>query len=457
MGSETSDVGAVIAQTRFGWGVAPGGLELFRASPRRLLLAQLQRPYVPLPPDDAFDTSQGFLATYAVVLAYRRAGKSADKKRSGLEETRVLRRKVLKKVRAEEAAFFTDSIATDQGYVSRLLAFWADHFAISNRRNNLRAITAPYVREAIAPHVLGSFHDMLMAVVRHPGMLNYLDNYKSVGPNSPIGLQNKLGLNENFARELLELHTVGVDAGYTQADVVAFAKTLTGWMYRRPDDQGQSAEFRFALGRHEPGPQTIMGKHYAEEGEAQASRVLADLAMHPSTARHIALKLARFFVSDAPPDSLVEALSRNFMETGGDLRALATTLVENDQAWTVERGRFLPPQDFLIAVDRAFPNALKVETLQDWARQMGQPVWGPPSPEGFDDESGDWLGPEGLKLRLDIAKQVGSRQSGGNPAELFANLFGDAASRETMTMLSRAESPAQGVVLAIMSPEFLRR
>src|SRR5262249_19222275 len=191
-----------------------------------------------------------------------------------------------------------------------------------------------YEREAIRPHVLGRFADLLLAAESHPAMLIYLDNARSVGPKSVAGLIVKVGLNENFAREVLELHTLGVRTGYTQSDIIAFAKVLTGWtVLPAATNPEHGVEFVFNPRIHEPRPQAMMGKTYAQDGVNQGRAVYADLARHPATARHIAFKLARHFVADDPPEALTARLAQRFQDTDGDLKELAKTLVAAPETW----------------------------------------------------------------------------------------------------------------------------
>ena len=193
---------------------------------------------------------------------------------------------------------------------TRLVMFWSNHFCVSANKGPVRGMAGAYEREAIRPHVLGRFVDMLLAVERHPAMLVYLDNHVSIGPNSRAGLNRGLGLNENLAREILELHTLGVGGGYTQEDVTNLARILTGWTVANlANPVGEPGRFFFAPARHEPGAWTVLGKRYGEAGMAAGEAVLRDLARHPATARHIARKLARHFVSAEPPAALVARLT----------------------------------------------------------------------------------------------------------------------------------------------------
>ncbi len=213
--------------------------------------------------------------------------------------------------------------AADIGFVERLVWFWSNHFCIS--ADNIIAMVGPYEREAIRPHVLGRFADLLFAAESHPAMLFYLDNVQSMGVDSIAGINRDKGLNENLAREILELHTLGVRSGYSQTDVASFAKVLTGWTWIAPIEPAHGGEFIFAKRLHEPGEQIVLGKRYAEGAWIKVA-VLADLAHHPATAEHIAQKLARHFVAEEPPPALIDRLAKTFNDSEGDLKEVAKSL-----------------------------------------------------------------------------------------------------------------------------------
>src|SRR5258706_2824525 len=243
------------------------------------------------------------------------------------------------------------ALASDIGFVERLVWFWSNHFCIS--ADKIPSMTGAYEREAIRPHVLGRFADMLLAVESHPAMLFYLDNSASIGPNSVAGINRSRGLNENLAREILELHTLGVRSGYSQDDVTRFAYVLTGWTFLEPGNPKNGGEFVFIPRLHEPGAQEVVGKTYADGGVAQGRAVLADLARHPATATHIATKLARHFVADEPPPALVTRLAQRFRDTDGDLKEMAKALVAAPETWSPSRAKLKRPSERLMAMARA--------------------------------------------------------------------------------------------------------
>jgi uncharacterized protein (DUF1800 family) len=347
------------------------------------------------------------------------------------------------------------AVNADIGFVERLVWFWSNHFCIS--ADKIVPMVGPYEREAIRPNVLGRFADLLLAVERHPAMIFYLDNIESIGPNSVAGINLDKGLNENLAREILELHTLGVRAGYTQADVTRFAKVLTGWTWLplrgNPDHGG---EFVFNKRMHEPGEQTVLGKSYPDTGVEQGRAVLADLARHPATARHISHKLARHFVSDQPPQPLVDRLETTFLETGGNLKEIAKTLVKSPEAWSHGRKKLKRPSEWvasalrLTAIRPTLPRVLQAQA------QLGEPLWRPPAPNGFSDDETAWV--DGLARRLDMANEfAGLVADGSDPVALLATATGSLVSAETRHTVARAGSRQQAIALLLMTPEFLRR
>ena len=361
-------------------------------------------------------------------------------------------------------------------FVERLVHFWANHFAVSADKLTVVGLAGTLEFEAIRPHVLGRFADMLNAVERHPAMLLYLDQAVSVGPDSPLGQRvaaraaqdgngRKVGLNENLAREILELHTLGVRTGYTQADVTEFARAMTGWTVGglgragRRDSGGDAGDFRFVAAIHEPGARTIMGKSYPPAGEAQAQAVLNDVAMHPATATHIATKLARHFAGDTPPPAMVDRLKAAFLTSGGELPAVYRAIVDSPEAWVSAPVKFKTPWEWAISTYRALgmeeAPPLAVVGLMN---QLGQPVWKPGQPVGYDDIAGSWAGPDAIMRRVEAAERFATHAGASVDARaLGPQLFPAALSPSTSQSLARAESPGQALALLLVSPEMMRR
>lgn len=368
---------------------------------------------------------------------------------------------IQKTFRAEALARLQRGVMADCGFTERLVAFWSNHFCISaNKGGPARMWAGSFEREAIRPHVLGRFGDMLKAVEQHPAMLFFLDNQQSLGPDSRAGKNRNRGLNENLAREILELHTLGVGGGYSQDDVTALANVITGWTYAgRLGQLGAPGTFVFNANAHQPGAQRVLGKIYGAFDVTQGEAVLADLARHPSAAKFVATKFARHFVADDPPPALVARLAEVFAKTDGDLKALATALVDSDEAWKAPLSKLRSPYEFLVASGR-----LLAQIPNDPGRYLGalntlgQPLWSPAGPNGFADSNAAWAAPEGIKLRLDISAQIASRLADGvDPRALLELVAADAASVETRKTIERAESRQQALALLLMSPEFQRR
>ncbi|UZK69070.1 DUF1800 domain-containing protein [Sphingomonas sp. S1-29] len=477
-----------IATNRFGLG-ARLGTELPKDA-RGWLLAQLDS-YIARPQAIAAAPSRAEAAA-ALVDFYRAARAGRMQLRAGeatagtaatagavdspipgaAVQSRQIERSKLRALYVDSvAARATAALTTPTPFVERLVHFWANHFAISAEKPPVIAMAGSFEFDAIRPHVLGSFAAMLRAVERHPAMLTYLDQAQSVGPGSIAGQRaaangRKRGLNENLAREILELHTLGARTGYGQADVTDLARALTGWtvggIAGGPGSRLATAspgDFMFAPVLHEPGPRTVLGRSFAQAGEGQAQAVLDMLATHPATARHLATKLARHFVADTPPPALVARLERAFLQSGGDLPTVYRALVEAPEAWAPEAAKFKTPWEWSVSAMRAIgAETFPTPNVLGYVTQLGQPVWRPGSPAGFDDVAASWAGPDALMRRVEAAERVAARAQGaGDARAVAATLFGSSLSPPTATAIARAESPAQGLALLLVSPDFMRR
>ncbi|HET9617030.1 MAG TPA: DUF1800 domain-containing protein, partial [Pseudolabrys sp.] len=329
----------------------------------------------------------------------------------------------------------------------------------ADKNGLVRSLCGAYEREAIRPHVLGRFSDMLVAAETHPAMLLYLDNARSFGPASIAGERQHKGLNENLAREIMELHTLGVRSGYTQADVTSFAKVITGWsMYPPKRFPERGGEFWFNQRMHEPGAQTVLGRSFAQDGFTQGRAVLDMLAHHPATATHIATKLVKHFVADEPPAALVDRLAKRFRDSGGDLAQVTEALVTAPEAWAAARTKLKKPGEWTVAAMRASGLQIRdVRRVINTQNMLGEPLWRPPAPKGFSDDSAAWV--DGLAERLDVANQIGRLvgNAGAEPDAMIDAALGALASPETRETVRRAESRPQALALLLMSPEFQRR
>jgi uncharacterized protein (DUF1800 family) len=470
---------AVLALHRFGFGPRAGSIEAIAADPRGALLAELER-------SDAGQIASPDLSSSGAenraVFEYNAARQANEKRKRQLREAAAqvamqnagddaameakpdasssapakpdavpLPRQLF---RNEAKAHFDAAINAETGLVERLVWFWSNHFCVNA---NATVMAGGYEREAIRPHVLGRFADMLLAVESHPAMLLYLDNAQSIGPDSVAGINRDRGINENLGREILELHTLGVRTVYTQTDVTNFAKVLTGWTIlptvSNPDHGG---EFVFLGRAHQPGPETVIDNTYADTGVEQGRSVLADLARHPATARHVATKLARHFVADDPPPALIDRLTQCFLDTDGDLKQVTKALVSSPQAWEPEQKKIKRPGEWIVAMLRATGEPGDIVRILQAQALLGEPLWRPPAPKGFSDDTAAWI--DGMGERLDIANAFAHRAGlGHDPEAVMETALGPLASADTRQAVARAESRPQGLTLLAMAPEFQRR
>jgi uncharacterized protein (DUF1800 family) len=357
--------------------------------------------------------------------------------------------------RQDAAAQLGNALTTLAPFRERLVWFWTNHFTISLRRRQCACVAGAFIEEAIRPHVTGRFADMLLAVMRHPAMLLYLDNTGSAGPDSQAAQRNRRGLNENLARECLELHTVSPAAGYTQTDVTNFAKVLTGWSI---DLQAEPPGFRFRPFTHEPGSQVVMGRSFPP-GEEGGVAALQFLAGHPATHRFLATKLVRHFVADDPPEAAVRRIEAVLRDTRGDLGAAAAALTTLDAAWQPQT-KLRAPLDFVIATLRAL-EAPPPQADQPWLigalAGLGQPLWSAPQPNGWPDSASDWAGPEALLRRIDWAYAVAGRMPRPDPAAVAEASLGPLLQPATLEAMQHAGSRRDALTLLLSSPEFQRR
>lgn len=474
---------AFVAVTRFGLGPRPGELLEAMSDPRGGVLAQLAAPSAALINDDRLLDSAAALVAFFDALAARKAAIE----RAGVEATEgsaatntaamapmtpetggssmaatgpgvpdpsgVVANRMF---RDEVEARYRQAVGTRDPLTERLVMFWSNHFCVSTaERVIVRACAGPYEREVIRPNVLGRFRDLLGASVKHPAMLIYLDNQHSVGPDSRAGKRRGRGLNENLAREVMELHTLGVDGGYTQEDVTRFANVLTGWTVNNA--RAPRGVSQFVAAAHQPGAQTILGKTYPDTGGAQLEAVLDDLARHPATARHIAGKLVRYFISDTPPPGVVDAVSETFTDTDGDLSETMKRLVTSDAAWSTPLVKMRSPYELTIAAIRATGTELPRAAVA--VRELGQRMWAVPSPAGYPETDDAWLGSDALLERIDWAAAFSriAAPRDRNVAELGTRVLGPALDEDTLRSIERAESNEQALTLLIMSPVFQRR
>ncbi|HVS23099.1 MAG TPA: DUF1800 domain-containing protein [Gammaproteobacteria bacterium] len=386
------------------------------------------------------------------------------------------------------------AIETDQPFVERLVQFWANHFAISADKALVGPIAGLYEQEAIRPHAVGNFYALLLAVERHPAMNMYLDNTTSMGPSSTAaGLARSrgrtLGLNENLAREILELHTLGVDGGYTQQDVTEFAKVITGWSIGgaigpgargavKPANGkrggargagpagafasgGEPGQFYFRAAMHEPGEKTVLGKKYKERGVEEGEQVLATLARSAATAKHLATKLARHFVADDPPAALVARLADVYLKHDGELAPVYRELIRADESWREPLAKYKTPNDFVISTFRALDHVPdNLQQVTAFLNELGQRPYTPGSPAGWPDTAANWDGGDSLLKRIQwsgaVGKRVGALAGQTDAADLAASILGP-VSEATLAGIRGAADRGEGLALLISAPEFQRR
>ncbi|HKS89067.1 MAG TPA: DUF1800 domain-containing protein [Stellaceae bacterium] len=455
---------AALALHRFGFGPRAGTIAAIAADPRGAFLADLDRPDAGLLAGTELPTSD---AEFRTVFEFRAAKRAAAKLARTRSEPAAMRMTTVadaapaaapppprRIVLAEAKARIDAAREAELGFVERLVWFWSNHFCVSLTTS---VMAGGYEREAIRPHVLGHFHDLLLAAESHPAMLLYLNDAQSIGPDSVAGINRGKGINENFAREILELHTLGVRTGYTQDDVIAFAKAMTGWSLRPPvSDPDIGGRFVFNPRMHEPGAQTVLGKRYDESDMAQGKAVLADLARNPATATHIAKKLAVHFVADDPPPALIDTLARRFRDTDGDLKEVAKALLGAPEAWLPQRRKVKRPGEWMVAALRATGQPGDIPRVVGAAATLGEPLWRPPAPKGFPDDNAAWLA--GISERLAIANAFAERRGADiEPAAVLDTALGPLASTATRQAVAHAATRPQALTLALMSPEFLRR
>jgi uncharacterized protein (DUF1800 family) len=461
---------AALALHRFGFGPKTGDIARIAADPRGALFAELKSgpktiedPTLSSSAEDARETV-AFQQEKKRERDARRMQVASGSDMAGAESSEMPVHKpgppLPQRIYLNEAqAHYQAALDAGVGLIERLTWFWSNHFCVSADKGLVRSLCGAYEREAIRPHVLGKFSDMLIAAETHPAMLIYLDNARSFGPGSVAGQRRHKGLNENLAREIMELHTLGVRSGYTQADVTNFAKVITGWsMYPPQRFPERGGEFWFNERMHEPGAETVLGRSYAQSGFEQGRAVLDMLAHHPATATHIATKLVRHFVADEPPPDLVERLAKRFRDTGGDLGQVTEALITAPEAWAAPRAKLKRPGEWMVAALRA--SGLQIHDVRrviNTQNLLGEPLWRPPAPKGFSDDSAAWV--DGLAERLDVANQVGRLvgNAGAEPDAMVDDALGPLASKDTRETVRRAESRPQALALLLMSPEFQRR
>lgn len=446
--SSIAQIRASIAANRFGYGASEGELKSAAINPKQWVISQLK----PITFDTFMPNSHDVFDDHAYFLKVKKAQKKKDK--SIDKEIQGKARNVLHQLSADT---IMRAIQSDHSVSWRLLDFFSNHFSVSAKGRLMVGLAATLEREAIAPYLFGNFEYMLLAVEQHPAMLIYLNNEKSFGPNSRISRKRNVGLNENLAREILELHTLGVKGNYNQSDVLALAKGITGWSVKNLKTEA-STGYVYRENAHEPGAQTLLETIYNQKGEDQGKQMLKDLAVHPSTAKYLCYKLAHHFVSEEPVKSLTDKMELTWLKTNGNIKAVMTTLFEAEESWVETYQKFKTPRDFIISTMRAVsPEKIKDKFLLNALNSLGQPPFNAGSPAGYSDKVGDWLGASALMARVDWASMISGYRKNINVEKIIAISLGESISDHSYQMVMRAESRQLSSILWLMSPEFQRR
>jgi uncharacterized protein (DUF1800 family) len=480
--STSANVEALLALQRFGMGPRPGSIAAIASDPRGALLAELDNPPEFPAAAAALPSSAKALRTVADANARRQAKAivatraQEDAKRQSTADAPMMAEGAVPKtsemgekmaieaipdpgraIFLDEAKLRTEAaLQANIGFTERLVWFWSNHFPISAFK--IRSMAGAYEREAIRPHALGRFSDLLLAAESHPAMLFFLDNLGSMGATSVAGINRNRGLNENLSREALELHTLGVQSGYTQDDVISLANALTGWTWVPPNSSPEhGGEFAFNSRMHQPGAQTVLGKRYEQDDVEQGRAVLRDLAIHPATAMHVATKLARHFVADTPPPALVETIAKTFLDSDGDLKETAKAMIAAPESWSLPPTKLKRPGEWVVAMVRSTGiTMVDPERYTRGVALLGEPLWSPPSPKGFPDDEASWI--DGIGRRLDITNAFAEREAEKvEPNEIIENVFASNMSPDVKQAVGQAETRQQALALLFMSTEFLRR
>ena len=458
---------AFIALNRFGLGARPGEAKAIATNPHGWLVDQITNAG-PIPAIPCIgDTKSRFHA----LDAFRRAKSDADKAEAAAIAAGAP--PALKTLAPPDAAkpqpsaldnppgkiFDNDLIrraeqmaSSDAPVLDRLTAFWSNHFAVSTTRDEIHVLAVPYENEAIRPALLSTFRDLLESTATHPAMMLYLDEGASIGPDSPFGLHNRKSVNENYAREIMELHTLGVNGGYTQNDVQELALALTGLGCSPADGEGV-----WFFDRHEPGDRALLG-HKLPGSRDQMAVAFDILASHPATIRHISTKLCAHFCGDQPPIPVIRRVAQAWHSSNGNLRAIYATLAASPEAWVPRPVKYRNPQDFVLAAARAMGLTGHGRDLLHEMRILGHAPFQAPAPTGWPDADGDWLNPAGVTGRVGSAQRLAALAGADIDAPaMLAEAASFQENTPTLDVVTTEPNPKRAVALVLASPEFQRR
>ena len=452
-----------LAEIRFGMGLSPVQLPVASVEDMVERLRGEDRAALDFPIPGSGDVAP----SYADLIALRHAENDTRGTPGAAEAVaayREARDETQRAVGRMAQASLLRAAQSEDALRERLVRFWADHFTIRSRRSLTRHLVTPFVETAIRPHVTGRFSDMLAATITHPMMLDYLDQRFSMGPESPAAQRRDRGLNENLARELLELHTIGVDGPYDQVDVRELSELLTGLSFH--PQRGMEYYPQYA----EPGAETVLGYTFSDEPRLDAVLEALDyLAHHPSTGRHLATKLAQHFVSDVPDSELIDAMAQTFTASGGDLLLVVDVMLKHPGAWGAERRKVKPPFDFIASALRGLdvPATRILDLDLRNARRylsrpmaaMGQPWEEPPGPDGWPETAAEWVTPQGMAARFSWGLTVPqvALDSLPDPRDFAQTVLGPDVPGDVAFAAASAEDRADGIGIILASPAFQRR
>jgi uncharacterized protein (DUF1800 family) len=447
--ADTSPAAAWRATSRLGYGPSPASAQAAQAGPIAWALQQIDSAYqasqkgANVPAElAAFNAPLDDLARdfYAFNEARRKLRERAVNAQDSEADKAVVEEKFLRDIVRSSAAWRLTACSdatVEQPLLAKMTEFWFNHFNVSVTKGPTRAFIGHYAT-TLRAHALGKFEDLVLASAHHPAMLLYLDQAQS----------NVRGLNENYARELMELHTLGVGAGYTQADVRELARILTGWTVQL----GQGKGFAFNSRQHDTGDKILLGQIFKNNGVREGEDAIRMLARHPATARRITLRLAQTFVADQPSQALIEKLSSTFLNTQGDLRAVMQAIVESPDFWNADNSLFKTPLDYAcsaLTAQGGVKDPRDIAQTLGFLSQAGQPLHAWPTPDGYKTSAATWLAPEALTRRADYALGLGNRMS----EPTYLQTFLSPASRERIAR----EAPHLRSGLVLASPDFMSK
>ncbi|KQW96638.1 hypothetical protein ASC94_07310 [Massilia sp. Root418] len=452
---------AVHVLNRLAYGPAPGDIErVTQMGVARYIDSQLYPEALELPAAlnerlAALDTVQRSSGeVLGDFLAVR------DMVKDETDGAKAMRREVLGRIATQAAeARIARAVASPRQLEEVMVDFWFNHFNVFSGKGQVKPLVASYERDAIRPYVFGSFRDMLGATAKHPAMLYYLDNYVSKAG----------GLNENYARELMELHTLGVDKGYTQKDVTELARMLTGWTFAPRQLVARNETFRFDPKRHDNGEKQWLGRAVKPQGQAEGEYALDVLAVHPATARHVSYKLAQYFVADQPPPALVERMAQTWIASRGDIRSVLKTLFASEEFMAPEAqgAKFKTPYQFVISAARAAQAGTggaagtagmaaaplaEVKPVMGVLDRLGMPLYGCQTPDGYKNTQAAWLNPDALSRRIGYAATLAQ----GVDVAVVQAALGESVSPRTQGIVASSPQKLRTAML-LGSPDFMQR